>query len=270
MREIISVPSLSAVAAGQTATLDLPARDVYHGLIFTYTPGAVPAAANEATMKADLGNIRLKINGIVVREHTASQYLDILKFYQQEFEPGIFPIYFSEPWRTAAQGEDALSWGMQDVSNFQVEIDIASGATSPRLQAKAIIERVTRPLGAIKKFRRYTIPVTAAGVVNVTSLPKTDAYYTMHAFSANVADILVQTDGVERFRATAAEASHLYRRHELAPQSGMFHLAFDHTRRVADALSMMRGDGTPISDLRIDFNMTSAASFTLICETLGR
>jgi hypothetical protein len=269
MRELISVPSFSAVASGQTATLDLPARDVYHGLIITYSPGASPTPATEAVMRADLGNVRLKINGIVVREHTVAQYLDILKFYQQEYEDGILPIYFSEPWRTAAQGEDALSWGMSDVSNFQIEIDIASGATSPRLQAKAIIERVIRPLGAIKKFRRYTIPVTAAGVVNVTSLPKTDAYYALHAFTPNVADVLVMTDGVERFRATSREANHLYRRHESAPQAGMFHLCFDHTRRVADALSMRRGDGTAMSDFRIDFNMTSATSFTLVCETVG-
>lgn len=269
MRSLVSMSSFNAVAAGQTATLDLAARDVFHVLYIYYTPGAQPTAAVQATMEADIGEIRIKVNGKVQRRYTAAQLIALNAFYGHAFTAGYLPIFFSEPHRRSVQGEDMLGWGMADVSTFQVEIDIAAGAVSPRLSAKALTERGERPLGGIKKVRSFVVPVSAVGIVNLTTLPKTDAYYALHCVSTDVVDVDVRVDAVEIFKATKADADLLYTHMGLSPQAGLFTVCFDATRRVADALPMRYTNGRQVSDFRVDLNMGAANSFTLLTEVLG-
>lgn len=267
MRSLISLPSANAVAAGQTATFDVPARDLYHGISIFYTESGT--AASQAVMEAAITEVRLKIDGKVQRRFSAATLFKILAFYGDVVEAGYLPIYFSEPWRRTSQGEDALAWGMADVSTFTIEIDIAAGRTAPALSAKAMIERVGRPLGIIKKWRQFTIPSNGAGIVNVTTLPKGDAYFALHAFTANVIDVEVKIEGREEFKATRADATHWYARHGLQHQAGVFSIAFDHTNRVYDALPTRNGAGALISDFRIDFNMSAATNFLLLTEVVG-
>lgn len=270
MREYISTNSFNGVGAGQTATLDLPVGDlVFHGIDVVYTT-ATAGGANQVNMEAELTAARLKVNGKVQRRFTAEELFDINGFNGIAFATGAFPIFLSEPWRRAPQGEDALGWGTQDVDTMQLEIDIAAGATAPTLEARLEVERVRRPMGPIVKWRRFNVPVSAVGLVNVTSLPKEDAYYRLHAHSAVIDDVEVNVDQVEKFKATAARNTNLLTRYGLSPVAGWFHIAFDRTQRVADALSMRKGDPPRrIDDFRVDFNMSAATGFDLITEVLG-
>lgn len=272
MRSLISLPSANAVGAGQTATFDVPARDLYHGISIFYTESGV--AASQAVMEAAITEIRLKIDGKVQRRFSAASLFKVLGFYGDTVDAGYLPIYFSEPWRRTTQGEDALAWGMADVSTFTIEIDIAIGRTAPALSAKAMIERVSRPLGIIKKWRQFTVPATNTGIYNLTTLPKGDAYMALHMFSANVADVEVKIEGREEFKGTRADLIHWYARHGLQMQTGVFTIAFDQTNRVADALPTRypgpnNTPGPLISDFRIDINMSAGANFLLLTEVIG-
>jgi hypothetical protein len=268
MRDFISTNSFNSVAAGQTATIDLPVGGLtYHQCRIRYGTGTA-GGASQANMESEITAVRIKVDGKVQRRFSAVELFAINAFNGIAFQTGELPIFFSEPWRRSAQGEDALAWGTADIGTFQIEVDLAAGATAPTLEAYLEVERVSRPMGAIVKWRRYNVPVSAAGVVNVTTLPKIDAYYRLHAHTGNVSDVEILVDQLQRYKASAARNTAILQDYGKSPQAGWFHVAFDRTDRVADALAM-RGAQRAVSEYRIDFNMSAAGSFDLITETLG-
>lgn len=263
------LPSFNAVGAGDTATLTVPRGPTYRQIMLYYTPGGT--AANEATMKSDITEIRVKINGVIQRILSATQLLEIAKIYGISVTNGIIPIFFAEPWRRNADGEDILAWGTQDIQTFQIEVDIDGGATSPQLKAYADISDQKRNLGVIKKNRRYNVGVTATGDRQYNELPKGPSYYALHLFEDTAGDIThveVATNQMPRFDAPAAIAGAVYGYQELTSQSGIYSVIFDRTRRVADVLPTLQ-NGAPISDLMLTATMGAANNFTIVTEELG-
>ena len=275
-RRFVSTNAFSAVAAGSQATLDLPVGPVtYHGLQLTYTTGTA-GGANQANMETEITECRVKVNGKEQRRFSARELFDILAFYGIGFQTGILYIPFSEPWRRSVTGEDSLAWGTHDIDTLQVEVDIAGSATNPTLSARALVERVARPMGPIVKWRRFNVPVSATGIRTLTTLPRTDAYYAIHCDSTNISDVEVKVDQAEVFKATKAQADALYQSaapRTLTPQSDWFHIVFDPTHRVSDALAMAQEDDSgavrAVQELRVDFNMAAASSFNVLTLTLG-
>ncbi len=262
----LSQPSFNAVGAGQTATIDLAPDGTYHMLLVHYTEGAVDAI--DATMRAAITAIRLKVNGKVQRTFSAAELLDINALKGQVFTAGYLQIFFAEPWRRAAQGEDALAWGMGDVDTFQMEIDIAAGRVNPALSLTAVKTRDAAPMGPIVKWRRFSVPVGAIGITTLTTLPRFDNYYAIHAFSSVIDDVEVKSDQDEVFKATLAEVALLEATYGRSQQTGLFSLDFDYTNRAFDVIEMQK-NGVRINDFRVDFNMSAATAFTVVTETLG-
>lgn len=277
-RRPISTNSFNAVGAGQTATLDLPVGDlVYHELRLAYMTSTA-GGPTQANVEAEITKIRLKVNGKTQVELSAAQLIDINALYGKPFNTGAaaaaaqLPIFLAPLGRKlrSAQGEDALAWGTADVSTFQVEVDIDSGATSPVLSAKVVVDRVRRPMGPIVKFRPFTVPVSATGITTVTSFPRNDDYYALHCFSSDIDDVEVKVDQEEMFKLTEQENDFLLQDNDFSsPVTGLFPVVFNFTQRVSDSLKMRRADGRPASELRVDFNMAVAASFVAIAETVG-
>ena len=268
MKNIVSLPSFSPVAAGITATIDLPTTGVYDGLRVVYTT-TTGGGANQANMEAEITEVRIKVNGKVQRRFSAAHLFALNAFRGVAFQTGQLPIYFYEPWRKTVQGQDALAWGMADVATFQVEIDVDAAALNPTLVATALKTDDGRVMGPIVKIRQHVIPVPATGIVNVTNLPRSDAYFGLHAVTADIDDVEIKIDQVERFKITEANMTALMNELGLVPQTGYFHIPFDFTNRTGDALSMKGPEGRAVSDFRIDFNMAVAASFTLLALQLG-
>jgi hypothetical protein len=268
LRNVRELPSFSAVAAGQTASMSLPVGNVKYAAVWL----RYKTNANQATIEADIEEIRIKINGKVQRRYSAAQLNKMLALYGVGFAAGFIPIIFAEPWRRTPQGEDALGWGTADVATFQIEVDIASGALAPTLDAWADVVDVEETMGAIIKNRQYTIPVTATGVRNVQELPKTGtAYYALHLFETAAADISaveIKTNQRDRFDAPAALNTAILATQDITVQSGVFSVVFDRTRRVGDSLSMVEG-GRPVSDFQLDATMAVANNFTIITEEIG-
>lgn len=276
-RRHVSTNSFNAVAAGQVATLDLPVGDlVYHEIRLSYDT-ATAGGATLANVEAEIERIRVKADGKTQLELTAEQLIDLNTLYGRPFntgaatDPALLPIILAPLGRNtrAAQGEDALAWGTADLSSLQVEVQIASGATSPVLSAKVVVDDGRRPMGPIVKFRRVTVPVTATGITTVTTFPKGDDYYAIHCWSSVLDDVEVKIDQREAFKATLQELQFLLEDNGYTWVSGLVPLRFDLTQRVADALKMRRPDGRGVSEFRVDFNMSAATSFTAILETVG-
>lgn len=276
-RRLVSTNSFNAVAPGQIATLDLPVGDqVYHEIRLAYDT-ATAGGASQANVEAEIERVRLMVDGKAQLELTAEQLIDLSTFYGRPFRtgaasfPASLPIVLAPLGRKtrSAQGEDALAWGTADVSSLQVEVKIASGATSPVLSAKVVVDDIRRPMGPIVKWRPVTIPVTATGVTSITTFPRNDDYFAINCFSANILDVEVKLDQREMFKATLRELEYLLADNGYTWVSGLVPVRFDIAQRVADALKMRRPNGRPISEFRVDFNMGSASSFAAILETVG-
>jgi hypothetical protein len=270
-RRAVTLPSWNAVGAGQTATLDLPVDRRYHAVFIRYLTNSLEPAQTE--MEADITAIRVNINGKSQRDWRNLNHLNkVLAFNNQDYDPGFIPIYFSEPWRRSALDEDRLSWGMSNVSTFQIEADIASGATSPALSGFALIDNVQEPLSGIIKTRTQTVPVSATGITTVSTLPKSDSYYRLHAFEtteADISDVDIEVDQLTVFDLTNAQVDRLLLSSRLSGQAATFHIPFDATQRTGDVLPMVKADLTRVAEFRLDFNMAVAADFTLVSEILG-
>lgn len=268
---IVKLPSPNAVGAGQTATLNIPLGPTYHRIDLIYKESGT--LANEATLKAGINDVRVKIGGRAQRTHSAAQILEIEQFYGMTFAAGHLPLFFAEPWKRTTQGEDFLAWGTQDVPTFQIEVDIDAGATAPTLEAYAEISRVPRALGVIKRMRRFFVGVTATGDRQVQDLPKVGtSYAALHCFETAPGDIdsvLVEVDQTKVWDTPDHMANALYVDRGLVPQSGIFSVAFDFDRRVGSPLSMVKANGNTVSDFMVTATMGAAANFTIVTEELG-
>jgi hypothetical protein len=272
MRDFVKLPNFNAVAAGQTATVNLPATNnwTYHRLMLTYTESGT--LVTQANMQAAITGIRVLIDGKVQRTMSAAELIMMNAFYGDAYAAGYLTIYFSEPWRRTPQAEDTLAWPMGDVSTFTLEVDIAAGRTAPALSVKGLIERDAvdsegKPrvrLGAIKKIKRHTVPITLIGVNNYSTLPKGDAYSALHCVSPNVLNMVVTADGRERFNANSADITELFGQEGLQRQTGVFSVVFDATKRLGDVLPTNN-----LSDLRLEFDMSAATSFVMLSEAIG-
>jgi len=242
----------------------------YEQFMFTYTTGTV-GGATQVNMEAEITEIRLIVNDKVQRRCSAAELFEHNDNKGMGLpEDGEITIYFAEPWRRSAQGEDVLAWGMADVNSFQVEIDIHADATTPRLSGKCVRDDVTRPMGPIVKWRKHSVPVTQTGLVNLTTLGKKDAYVGLHAKSAEILDAEIKVGEAEKWKGTAAESARLQRQYGRTPQTGYFHVSFDVSNRVLDTLKVDAEPGTnKLKSFQVDFNMNSVDPFVLITETLG-
>jgi len=265
-----SLPSFNSVGAGQTATLDCPVTGTYDTFMFTYNCGTA-GGPTQANMEAEITEVRMLINDKVQRRFSAEELFDTNYHHGQGWpNDGEITIHLAEPWRRSAQGEDALGWGMGDVNSFQIQVDIAAGTATPTLSGKCVRQKQTVPMGPIVKWRKHTVPVTAVGLVNVTTLNKNDNYLALHCHSAVIDDVEVKIGEAEEWKGTAAETARLQTSYGRVPVTGWFHVDFDVSNRVMDTLSIGKDpqNGQPLS-FQVDFNMSAATSFTLLTETLG-
>ena len=270
MRRRQKTPSFNAIAAGQTATLDLPTNRRYHSIMIRTQTGATPTDTDIASFADE---VRVKVDGRVQRVYSPALLRDCVRIFTNALAPdaGYAVIFFSEPWRDAV-GEDALAWGMQDVSTFQIEVDIKTGLTNPKVWAIAETDDIQQPLGGIVKIGKVTIPVTQAGTATVTTLPKTDlGYYRLFCQSpaTDLDAIKVSIDSNVMYELTRTESDAFLNVRNDSSQSAWFMADFDNTLRVGDFLPMVYPDGRRIAELRVDLEMKAAVSFPLYYWTVG-
>lgn len=282
-RKRLTMPSFQAVAAGQTAVINIPTTGSYHAIVLKYLT-ATAGLATQANVEAEIEEIRLKINGKVQRTLSARQLFDINSYHGIAPIPGgaagvymPLPIYFSEPWRRSVQGEDLLAWHMGDVETFQIEVDIAAAAASPQLVALADreespVDNTGRPvpMGPIVKWKRFVLQPSAVGVYNAHDLPKNDSYFAMHFDSTDIDSIDLTIDGEDWFDGVSrADLAQLYADQGFAMDAAWTVLDFAPTGRVAHARPMVSGNGMRVKDMRLDLDMAAAGAFDLVTETFG-
>lgn len=136
MRQYVNLPTGFGgnIAASGMATNKVPRNRRVFRVDLVYKTNA-----NQATIEADLTQIRLKVNSKVVRTFSATEANAIALLNGIPFTAGILPILLAEPKRRTPEGEEFLAWLMYEqlgVGDFDIEVDIGAGAAAPTLVAK--------------------------------------------------------------------------------------------------------------------------------------
>lgn len=273
LRKHKRLQNFSAVAAGQIATLEVPIGETYFNIVLQYSESAT--LVTEANMKAAIEEVNIKLNGVSVRRLSAADIIALNALHGVAYQDGFLPLFFAEPWARNLQSEDVFAWGTADVQTFQIEVKIASGRTAPALQATAETTNQLRNLGAIKKFRKYNIPVSATGIHNYQNLPRVDTLAALHCESTDIDAVTAKVDNVEVFDQTKDQITqHLNNVPDISPQATFTHVLFNATGRLEDNLPMAyptdkKSTVRRIQSLQFDFDMSAATPFDLIAETIG-
>jgi hypothetical protein len=267
--DFYKLQSFNAVGAGQRATLNVPTTAIYHQTPLTYKRNGV--LATEAQMKSDLKMIRLLLNGRVQREFTATELFTENAFRDLPVSDGIVPIWLTRPWARAAEGEDALAWGTRNIETFQIEVEIDAAAVSPSLEAHALVENApNRDIGAIEKWHRYNVPVSAIGVASWNpNIEPLSSYCGLTCYSTDIDGVKVVVDNTNKFEGDLEQINALYEHAELVPQANAVHLAWDYRGRLSDSLPMAFSNGYKVRNFRVDFTMGAANSFSVTARRLG-
>ncbi|HEV7283954.1 MAG TPA: major capsid protein P2 [Kaistia sp.] len=190
----LKLPSFNAVAAGQTANLLVPRGPTYRQVLLDYRKAGTPAT--EAQMRTDLTKIRFKVNGVSRIDMSGSDLIDIVKYMGFVIEDGILPVFLAWPTARTATLEDALAWGTQDVDTFTIEVDIAAAAGAVTLAATAITNPVRRPLGPIMQMNTLSFASSAAGVYELSTLPRSNGdLASIHFHSSLITGLELLVDG---------------------------------------------------------------------------
>lgn len=261
----------NGVSAGGTATIDLPVSGTYLDLDLIYGTSKA-GGPTLATMKSDIKEIRVKLNGKVQRRYSAEELLMLNATYGMPAEDGVLSIYFAEPWRKTVEGIMALAWGMGGVSSFQLEVDIDDGALAPTLSIESSKREFTLPIKGIKKVMKHNLPISAVGLAVWTGAPKNDAYCAMHCQSEDIDTMKIKRDSKIDHNVTRAALARVMLKNGLVPQGGWTQNIFDVTRQVGDFLPMTIGGangGQQVTNFLTEFDMSEVGGFTILTETIG-
>ena len=275
----IKLNKINGVAAGGTATIDLPTDKRYHAIYLEYNTSTA-GGPTEANMEAELTEMRINIDGVTQRRCSCAQLFDINRTKGKApvvgSSNGYAIFYFSEPQRKSHIGREATAWGMKGVNSFQMEVDIASGATSPVITGWALVDDVQEaPLGIVK-WKRETIQVSATGeLTHSLDTGRGESYQGVFLFENTAGDIdnaRLLWDGTEMYNGDENVQAALSGSSDFTAVSKLFHLPLDYNN-PADAVPMVyrdrAGNDRRVQELLLTLTMGGANNVTAIREVVG-
>jgi len=269
------MPGFDGVAAGQTATLRCPISRTYHQLLINY---------GGATL-AQLNALRVVANGEVITRITEMARLDVINQYEGRATTsgGVIVLDFERYGLLTRAGREVTALGTGivrraasptdpnalfdpfPISTLAIEIDIDAAAVGPTLSARAI-QSQARPVGLVKKIREYNYAASAAGVFEISDLPKRGIINKI-LFSGHTANVynslVVERDNFIVFERTTAENELIQSDGVRVPQADYW--VYDPTEQgyAAEGLTT---EG--VADLRFKLDITNPGAFTMIVESL--
>jgi hypothetical protein len=234
------MPSMSNVAAGSTASANLPIGLSYLRLMMTYA----------GVTLAQLKNLVIEINGKPVQAFKDAAELDKLnQYYKRGAANGILNIWFIRPELTGkksqatAQGiitvndSDLTAIGTADVQTLTLKVDIDAGAAAPELTLHAV-RGPQQPLGLITKVKSFPRAFATTGQQDIDTLPRGGARIAaIHLFKADVSAAEVEANSVKVIDGPKALLEEEQTRMGRTPQTGSAtHLDFCLSGDILDSL----------------------------------
>lgn len=268
--------SIRGIANGAVATAEIPARGTHYG-IFLYARTSAGVALTAAQMKADIGDIIIRVNGEQKLELSATQLLELQKYYGDAEVAGnisgVIPI-FLYPRNLATWIEKALfAYGMANVDSFTIDIKLASSlAQLSTLDLWTYSTDEVRNLGQHIVFRRFPQNFAATGLQEISTLVKEGddvAYKSLHIEipGSSVIDyVTLKVDGnLVHDQVPVGLNNVLGEDGKRKEQSGYYTIALDKINDLSGMLSMQ-----DVKDFRQQINWLTAApnNFNIIAEMI--
>lgn len=258
MKRTLNLPAAQGVAEGSTAVFNLPIGWTYHGILLT----------RGGTFTHDMmTSIVLKANGKAIREYTGSDLDDINQF-DGLAAAGANSSYLSfERVGLLSQADiEASAIGTADgqIATLTLEITI-NGATNPTLSAVAY-QSAPSAMGRIIKVRKHSgYAPSAAGIFEISDLPKGDLInrIMIKAASDNILDVEMVRDNTVVFQRTAADNDYFQTDGVKVPQALWYNIDSTEVGVGNDLIS------SNAQDFRLKLNMSAADSLTIYVEYFG-
>lgn len=171
-----SVHEQRPLATGQQATIQVPAYGKIASLALIFTTGA-GAPVTEAQLRAEVGNIRLTINGRDVVNASATQLLDLYEAMGTRVSTaaginGVLELNLGRLLYVDPVLRDLVAFGCADVSTIQIQV--TAGTLVNVASVQAVSERINEnaPLGTYASFINYVQNFNATGDHTVDTLPR--------------------------------------------------------------------------------------------------
>jgi len=239
--------SFNNVAAGGMATTKLPRNRRYHGLILQYKTNAA-----QATIEADLTQIRIKVNSKVVRAFSAAELNLVNAMNGITFSLGLIPIWFSDPKRRTPEGEEflaLLAYEDLGVGDVEIEVDIAGGAVAPTLGGLQIFD-YARPADQFAKPELRTVmhwlrKVTPCAAAAPLTAPLTPPNYfpavngwlhRVHAFDAVITQIQIMNGETPFWDSTTVQLPAVLQPYGFSKQAATMHAVLDADAQYVDGV----------------------------------
>lgn len=258
------LPAPNTVAAGGTSTFNIPLGPSYRAFLPRYNT-STGGGPTEANMRSEIEKIRLLINGIARVELTGGELFDIMEYYGQTINDGVIPFILARPWMRTIVGEENLVLGTRNLDTLTLEIDIASGASSPDLDLDAWYTPESRDLGFMIEMRKYVRQASGAGVLEISDLPKLNGpLIAAHFNSSAITALEVVLDDVEEFNGDLESLSASQKWTGRVPQTNYVHFEPAWLDRFDDTLPLANSQ-----DWRQKATVSGATTINVLYETLN-
>lgn len=239
--------SFNNVAAGGMATTKSPRNRRIFGWMLQYKTNAA-----QATIEADLTQIRIKVNSKVIRAFSAAELFLINALNGYTFTAGMVPIWFAEPRRATPEGSEylaLLAYEDLGVGDVEIEVDIDAAAVAPTLTGTQIFDyakpadQVAKPeLRTVMHWLRKVTPCAAAAPLTAPLTPPdyfpnvNGFLHRLHAFDAVVTQIQLMNGETPFWDATTVQLPALLQPYGLTKQANTMHAVVDASNQYVDGI----------------------------------
>lgn len=190
------------------------------------------------------------VNGIVMRDISASDTLKLAKANGYNPAAGEFPVFFTEPWRKIVDHDQATAWDLAGQSTYQILLGIRSGITSPQLNGTYEFDYLRnarrgpdgKPILFLRPIKHHTFTYNVpAGVYNVTSLPvdyPIQRMWLTETGAGSIYQIELYQDGNKVLEGTNVQVNEMLNQYGFNSTVFDFSCVFDPDQRLGKALKV--------------------------------
>lgn len=242
------------VAAGQTATNELPTGLTYHAFLLGLTIDGV--AATKEVFSEKVKEVRLKLDNEIKQQLTGIEFIKLLDgYYGQKSADGAFfyPLTFKNARLIAT--EDELAYGTSDIQTASLEVEFKDGSYAPALTLKAEVTAGT-PLGRHLVRKRQILSFSdESGEFEIDNIPTGNyGLVALHFGTDKMDEIEVEINNVKVWDQEKKDIPML-QAYGREWQPGYFHMDLAYNNRtISSAISLKN-----LQDFRLRAKMSGAA-----------
>lgn len=261
------LPAFPTITASNTFAVLLPVGPTYKNIMLEPTIAGV--AATVAQMRAQIGTVRLRVNGRAIYELPATDILDNNTWHGYPATAGLLPLFQTFDWVRTVPALENLAWGTANIDSLTLEVTMLAGATIDKIVASGLVVPEARQLAYVVEAHQFTFAPAGAGTFEIATLPKGNGdLLELHFSGAVVTAAEVKINGVSFQDCTNLVAhNNLTNFGERVPVANYTH--FDFT-----AFSNMIDDRIPlgsfVQDFRVILTVSGAGTVLANMFTLNR